>query len=257
MTHNRENSLSPLGLNKWSWEFIFHDLVNELSIFNLNPYPVPPKFLYKQAKTNLQKKSSQVSISTWACSFSKIKQARIACINGGNSLSVFNLVIHPLNTFDLPFFGADFVTLPNGHLLALDLQPALKSDQKHTEKAWSRLTPIHDRWQPLLPFGGRIPKEAEPFFSPGFLWTRLPLGPESENTISGIIRSAFLEYIALYIDLIKESSPVSEDRSKQLLEGQKSYLHYRATKDPARGMLTRIFGKEWTEEYITEVLFDF
>ena len=39
-------------------------------------------------------------------------------------------------------------------------------------------------------------------------------------------------------------------------QAQKSYANYRAEKDPARGMLTRLYGAEWTEEYIHGFLFD-
>mmetsp|Transcript_3348 Transcript_3348/g.5383 ORF Transcript_3348/g.5383 Transcript_3348/m.5383 type:complete len:95 (+) Transcript_3348:356-640(+) len=35
-----------------------------------------------------------------------------------------------------------------------------------------------------------------------------------------------------------------------------SYLKYRAEKDPARGMFTRMYGAEWTETYIHDFLFD-
>ena len=38
-----------------------------------------------------------------------------------------------LEDFELPFFGADFVTLPSGHLLALDLQPAIKYDKLYNK----------------------------------------------------------------------------------------------------------------------------
>ena len=76
----------------------------------------------------------------------------------------------------------------------------------HTEFVWTRLMPFYEYWQSLLPFGGPIPKEAEPFFSPGFLWTRLPLGNESDRLISKVIRPAFGEYLSLYIDLIKNSN---------------------------------------------------
>jgi phycoerythrobilin:ferredoxin oxidoreductase len=41
-----------------------------------------------------------------------------------------------------------------------------------------------------------------------------------------------------------------------LLAGQKRYTRYRAEKDPARGMLSRFYGSEWTEAYIHDVLFD-
>ncbi len=255
MVDNRKNSLSPIDFTKWSWQIILNDLIEALSVFDIEPYPIPEQFLSKKVLTNLQKAPTEVSMSTWACTFNKIKQARVSCIDGGRSFSIFNLVIHPLHNFDLPFFGADFVTLPKGHLLALDLQPVLKMDQLHTKAVWSRLRLLHERWQSLLPFGGEIPKEAKPFFSPGFLWTRLPLDKQSDDIILEVIRPAFREYLYLYIDLIRNASSVSNSRALQLLEGQKLYLTYRSQKDPARAMLTRIFGKEWTEKYITEVLF--
>ena len=59
-----------------------------------------------------------------------------------------------------------------------------------------------------------------------------------------------------FVDLVNEADPVDEARSKQLLAGQHRYTAYRAEKDPARGMLTRFYGSEWTEAYIHDVLFD-
>jgi len=49
---------------------------------------------------------------------------------------------------------------------------------------------------------------------------------------------------------------VTDDRRDHLLAGQRRYTDYRAEKDPARGMLTRFYGSEWTENYIHTVLFD-
>ena len=42
---------------------------------------------------------------------------------------------------------------------------------------------------------------------------------------------------------------------KELINGQNSYLKYRKDNDPARPMLTSLFGKEFTESLIKEVLF--
>ena len=42
---------------------------------------------------------------------------------------------------------------------------------------------------------------------------------------------------------------------KELLIGQNSYLKYRRDNDPARPMLSSLFGKEFTESLIKEVLF--
>jgi len=42
---------------------------------------------------------------------------------------------------------------------------------------------------------------------------------------------------------------------QQLKEGQLRYLDYRAEKDPARGMLTRFYGEEWTEPTFMDFFF--
>ena len=169
---------------------------------------------------------------------------------------MLNFVANPSSRFDLPFFGADLVTLPAGHLIALDLQPALKADQRHTTPVWERLLPIWEQWQTLLPSGGPIPAEAEPYFSPGFLWTRLPLGNDGDALIENAVFPAFVAYLDLYLQLVAEAQPVSDERRLELLAGQRNYVAYRAEKDPARGMLGRFHGKEWTEAYIHGVLFD-
>ena len=51
----------------------------------------------------------------------------------------------------------------------------------------------------------------------------------------------------------------SQSRTSALADieqAQLRYLRYRAEKDPARGMFTRFYGTEWTEEYIHGFLFD-
>ena len=60
----------------------------------------------------------------------------------------------------------------------------------------------------------------------------------------------------LYLELVDEAVQVSSSRAEYLLEGQRRYLNYRAEKDPARSMLTRFYGKEWTESYIHNILFN-
>jgi len=172
------------------------------------------------------------------------------------------VLLHQSLHYDFSSFHVvnNFIRFPlpdkNGHLLALDLQPALKFDLIHTENVWPQLRPIQKYWQSFFPSGGEIPKEAKSFFSPGFLWTRLPLSKESDMMISDFLKPAFAEYLALYIDLIKNSESVSKERALKILEGQKNYINYRSTKDPARAMLTRLYGNDWTETYINEVLFN-
>jgi phycoerythrobilin:ferredoxin oxidoreductase len=82
------------------------------------------------------------------------------------------------------------------------------------------------------------------------------LGAASDELIATVIFKAFAEYLKLYVELVREAAPVANERSALLLNGQRRYTRYRAEKDPARGMLSRFHGAEWTESYIHEVLFD-
>jgi len=252
----RKNSLDPVTIPEWRWAPFLNHAIEVLSPLNPLPYPVAEKFLDREGKTGSKANPLLVKTATWACKTKKLRQARAACVEAGSSASVLNFVINPYHNYDLPFFGADLVTLPSGHLLALDLQPAVKNDSLHTEHVWERLIPLYNHWKARLPDGGPIPEEAQPFFSPGFLWTRLPLGDEGEKIISEVIQPAFNDYLDLYIELVQNAQEAQPERASMLLEGQRRYVSYRSEKDPARGMLTRFYGSEWTESYIHDVLFD-
>ena len=249
-------SLDPVSLAGWRWAPFLDLAVAALQPFEPVAYPIEAQFLRREGVAGSKAQPVAVSTATWGCSTEKLRQVRAACVQAGPSASVLNFVANPSSRFDLPFFGADLVTLPAGHLIALDLQPALKADQRHTTPVWERLLPIWEQWQTLLPSGGPIPAEAEPYFSPGFLWTRLPLGNDGDALIENAVFPAFVAYLDLYLQLVAEAQPVSDERRLELLAGQRNYVAYRAEKDPARGMLGRFHGKEWTEAYIHGVLFD-
>tara|TARA_Y100001968_G_scaffold47153_1_gene37361 strand:+ start:20137 stop:20913 length:777 start_codon:yes stop_codon:yes gene_type:complete len=252
----RKSSLDQVTIPNWRWKPFLDYSIQRLNSYAIKEYSIPDKFLDKEIILGSNKNSSIVKISTWACQSQKIKFARAVCLEANKLGSVLNFVITPKAIFDLPFFGADFVTLPNGHLIALDLQPALKNDSEHTEIVWKRLIPLYQKWQKKLPQGGPIPDDAKPYFSPGFLWTRIPLGKKGDQIISDVIYQAFTEYLSLFLELLSDASEVSKERSLLVVNAQRSYFQYRAQKDPARGMLNRFYGNLWTEEYINEVLFN-
>ena len=240
----------------WLWQPYLDHARQRLQgrLRDLRPYPIPEGFDERRAATGSKARPVEVVTRSWAVQARGIRQARAACVATNPVPQVLNFVINPDHHYELPFFGADLVTLPGGHLLALDLQPVLKEDERHTGPVWERLKPIFQRWRPLLPDGGPIPVEAQPYFSPGFLWTRLPLG--ETTLLKEAVFPAFQEYLELYLDLAAAAEPVQSERAQQLLAGQRRYTDYRAEKDPARGMLSRFYGVEWTEAYIHDFLFD-
>eukprot|EP00871_Galdieria_phlegrea_P002318 jgi/Galph1/3087/GphlegSOOS_G1734.1 len=218
----------------------------------LQPYPIPSGFEQKEALTG--KGSRQVSVTTtsYAYQSDKLRQIRAAHVQGGKSLQVLNFVIFPHLQYDLPFFGADLVTLPGGHLIALDMQPLFHTEA-YRQKYTMPLKPIYEKYLAVLPWGGDFPEDAKLFFSPCFLWTR----PEKNEMVTTHVFAAFQEYLKMYLKMVNEVEKVTGDEElEQIKQRHLAYINYRAEKDPARGMFTRFYGKEWTEEYIHGFLFD-
>jgi len=141
----------------------------------------------------------------------------------------------------------------------------------------------------ILPWGGDIPPKAQRFFSPYALWTRIQ-GEGVLNTIQNEVFDAFRDYFDLYLEIMMEvsvSASVSEsvvagdsiasitststsssgqeevagmessiDLLGDIKDGHRDYLNYRRANDPARPMLTRLYGEDYTEEVIAKVLFE-
>ncbi len=233
--------------------FLDHAIAYLEEHLDLEPYPIPQGFKSKQATVGKGQRQSEVLTTSKAFQTDKLRQIRAAHVQGGEALQVLNFVIFPHLNYDLPFFGADLVTLPGGHLIALDMQPLFRDDPSYQEKYTKPILPVFKTHQAHLPWGGDFPEEARPFFSPAFLWTR----PQKTEVVEERVLAAFEDYLAAYVTFVKEAKPI--DREEDLLkikQAQLRYIRYRAEKDPARGMFTRFYGPEWTEEYIHGFLFD-
>lgn len=220
---------------------------------DLQPYPIPAGFESKLAIVGKGKNQNQVLTTSYGYQAPKLRQIRAAHVQGGSALQVLNFVIFPHLNYDLPFFGADLVTLPGGHLIALDMQPLFRDDLGYQAKYTQPILPIFESYRQHLPWGGDFPEEARPFFSPAFLWTR----PKETEAVENHVFAAFKDYLQAYLDFVDRAVPVTDAHTLADIEqAQRRYLHYRAEKDPARGMFTRFYGSEWTEEYIHGFLFD-
>ncbi|MEL6161631.1 MAG: phycoerythrobilin:ferredoxin oxidoreductase [Cyanobacteria bacterium J06623_5] len=218
----------------------------------LNPYPIPSGFERKSAVTGKGKREATVTTTSYGARAPKLRQIRAAHVQGGEALQVLNFVIFPELEYDLPFFGADLVTLPGGHLIALDMQP-LFQDAAYQAKYSAPVMGMFHRYQQHLPWGGDFPEEAQAFFSPAFLWTR----PTETADVETHVFEAFQDYLKAYVEFVRVAEPVTDPaRLEAIKQAQLRYARYRAEKDPARGMLTRFYGPEWTEAYIHGFLFD-
>ncbi|AGY60542.1 phycoerythrobilin:ferredoxin oxidoreductase [Gloeobacter kilaueensis] len=229
--------------------FLDHALARLGERLNLLSYPIPAGFESKAATV----RGEEVLTTSHAFCSARLRQIRAAHVQGGKALQVLNFVIFPHLHYDLPFFGADLVTLPGGHLIALDMQPLFRDDPDYQARYTAPILPVFEAHRVHLEWGGDFPEEARPYFSPAFLWTR----PSDTEVVRTRVFAAFCDYLEAYLDFVAQAEPVSEpDRLRAIEAAQLRYLRYRAEKDPARGMFRRFYGAEWTEEYIHGFLFD-
>lgn len=220
---------------------------------DLQDYPIPEGFASKSAIVGKGAHQNEVVTTSYGYQSAKLRQIRAAHVQGGSSLQVLNFVIFPKLHYDLPFFGGDLVTLPGGHLIAIDMQPLFRDDPNYQHQYTKPVLPIFEKYQSDLPWGGDFPAEAQQFFSPAFLWTR----PKENALVETHVFNAFKDYLQAYLDFCDRAEPITDvSQLAEIKAAHLRYLRYRAEKDPARGMFNRFYGSEWTEEYIHGFLFD-
>jgi phycoerythrobilin:ferredoxin oxidoreductase len=232
--------------------FLDHAIGQLNDRLELTPYPIPAGFETKSAEVGKGDRAATVLTESYGVQSEKLRQIRAAHVQGGVALQVLNFVIFPRLNYDLPFFGADLVTLPGGHLIAIDMQPLFHTPEYEARYS-DPVMPIFEQYKAVLPWGGDFPEEAKPFFSPAFLWTR----PTEPGALETHVFGAFKDYLDAYLKLVDAAEPVTDpEKLAEIEESQLKYLRYRSEKDPARGMFKRFYGEEWTEEYIHGFLFD-
>jgi hypothetical protein len=165
-------------------------------------------------------------------------------------IQVLNLVVIPSDSTSLPVLGIDLVSLPgNRHLLLLDAQPMTQPNP--FEDRWEKWHSNHVKNNPNFPWGGDFPEPVQQYVSKYALWTRLQDSEDPVSIIQSDVWDAFVGHLDVYLDLLTNC-----DLDKvQGPNHQPGYLKYRRDNDPAKPMLNSLYGPEWTNQVLDEVLF--
>eukprot|EP00535_Pseudo-nitzschia_heimii_P001663 CAMPEP_0197187850 /NCGR_PEP_ID=MMETSP1423-20130617/16710_1 /TAXON_ID=476441 /ORGANISM="Pseudo-nitzschia heimii, Strain UNC1101" /LENGTH=384 /DNA_ID=CAMNT_0042639531 /DNA_START=69 /DNA_END=1223 /DNA_ORIENTATION=+ len=195
-------------------------------------------------------------------------------------IQVLNFVVLPRADTNLPVLGIDLVSLPGSkHLLLLDAQPMVEPNphEGHWEDWYNQhVRDIDDdeinngdngENMPQLKYawGGDFPENVKKYVSTYALWTRLQNLPEAADdeitartspavdAIQGELFDAFREHLDAYLELLGNFSSDAEVVTGE--NNQLSYLDYRRNNDPAKPMLNSLYGAEWTQSLLDNVLF--
>ena len=156
----------------WRWHNFLKYLTNNLNKYNCLEKIIPSKYSYKDSTYGSKKSKKNVNLSTWGVTHKKrIQLARAVCICSPN-YSVLNFLIIPNTIYNVPFFGVDFVSLPNSHLLVLDFQPSLKIQNQYNNELLEKLIKLKNHCHASIPLAEKMSADVARFFSPGVIWSK-------------------------------------------------------------------------------------
>ncbi len=240
--------------DEWRWSKFQKYIIYKLDQYDFQEYKIPSKYSFKESSYGSRKNNANAILCTWAAKNHRINFCRSVCINSP-TYCVLNFLIIPKSQYNIPFFGVDFVSLPNYHLLVLDFQPSLHINKQFDEDLLEELLTIKDEFHQKVPMATKMSEQIAQFFSPGVIWSKLPKEELSENLINNNLYMTFQKYLDLYIKILFRAQEVDLEFQKKIINGQIHYLEYRKSKDPARPMLKILFGETFTESLINNLLF--
>jgi phycocyanobilin:ferredoxin oxidoreductase len=167
----------------------------------------------------------------------------------GTGLDILHCVMFPKPDYALPIFGSDLVGTRAGSISAaiVDLSP-VTPDRLLPRGYYHRLTAL-----PPLAFSHPRPlPEWADIFSEFCLFVR-PNSPEEAAAFLGRVR----DFLTIHCEIAVNEAPlVSEVEITQTILGQNYYCTKQRQNDKTRRVLEKSFGSEWTERYMTTMLFD-
>ncbi len=229
---------------------MFDDLLNELTR-NIVEHGgkelmVPNEFCECVSKQGNSK------VNSWLWDVPGFRRWRVTRLDAGDRLQVLNSVAYPHFQADMPIMGIDLLWFAKKQKLVaiLDFQP-LVQDQEYFDRYFDGLKKLAKCFSA---FNSDIKSniyDPSKYFSP---WALFCKGGkfEAENILPRVF-SSFLKFYWLNLDLSKDSQNKINSEEVRLLHID--YDKYSAEKDPAHGLFSGFFGKEWSDNYMKDFLF--
>jgi 15,16-dihydrobiliverdin:ferredoxin oxidoreductase len=219
-----------------------------LERFDLQSRSIPTGLDYQVSDRG----KSPATIRSWCYQCPEFRKIRYTYIDAGASAQIFNSVIYPHQTYDLPLLGIDFLSFGRvKNLIVMDFQP-LFQDEAYLAKYIYPLKALHDKYPDLAQNLEMKFYDANQYFSKYLLFAKT-----DAETVKTRVFEAFQDYLNLYWQMLEDATPLSDPEDIQrVVKAQRDYDQYSADRDPASGLFTSYFGYEWAEKFLYEFLFE-
>ncbi|WP_036484171.1 phycocyanobilin:ferredoxin oxidoreductase [Myxosarcina sp. GI1] len=210
---------------------------------NLSPYNLPEGLGYVEGKLEGEK----LRIENRCYQTPQFRKMHLELAKVGNNLDILHCVMFPRPEYALPMFGCDLVAGKAGISAAIaDLSPT--SPEK-------TLPQVYQKQLSALPPGQFSEPRELPSWADIFSEFCLFIRPQTE-----LEEQSFLDrtsaYLRIHCQQANVVQPVSVRQQELYLAGQNYYCTKQQQNDKTRRVLEKAFGKEWADNYMSEVLFD-
>ncbi len=212
---------------------------------DLAPYHMPADLGYVEGALEGEK----LTIENRCYQTPQFRKLHLELAHLNQGLDILHCVMFPRSEYSLPIFGTDLVGSKNGMISAaiVDLSP-VSPDRKLPlcyQRRLSHLSPLELSEPRALPEWGDI-------FSDYCLFARLTNPAEEDKFLQRI-----QDYLLIHCEIAKETKPLqSLEEINDIRSGQQNYCLKQQQNDKTRRVLEKSFGTEWTERYMTTMLFD-
>ncbi|MGF1490379.1 MAG: phycocyanobilin:ferredoxin oxidoreductase [Prochloraceae cyanobacterium] len=211
---------------------------------DLSPYILPEGLGYVEGKLEGEK----LFIKNSCYQTPQFRKMHLELAKVGKNLDILHCVMFPRPEYALPMFGCDIVAAGKSGITAaiVDLSPTNPDRilSESYQKALQELPKIDFSAPRSLPEWGDI-------FSPFCLFIR-PANPSEEQSFLDRVG----DFLKVHCTQAIASRPLSAEEKALYLAGQQYYCTKQQQNDKTRRVLEKAFGEEWTERYMTSVLFD-
>tara|TARA_Y100001968_G_scaffold50821_2_gene41625 strand:- start:1626 stop:2324 length:699 start_codon:yes stop_codon:yes gene_type:complete len=195
---------------------------------------------------------NRAKIGSWLWDVPGFRRWRVTRLDAGENLQVLNSVAYPTYDKDQPIMGIDLLWFAKRNKLVavLDFQPLIQ-DQMYFDKYFAQLRLIQERFPKFHHKGKMFSYDPNQYFSPWMLFCK-----GSRNEAIEFLPLVFTEFLNSYWIIQKNLNINSfQLTTNQVKNMQINYDKYGSEKDPAHGLFSTFFGKEWSDRFLKEFLF--
>ena len=191
-------------------------------------------------------------IRSWLWNVPGFRRWRTTSLDAGENLQVLNSVAYPVYEKDQPIMGIDLLWFGKRKRLVavLDFQPLIQ-DHLYFDHYFQELESLKNQYPEFNSKQEMFAYDSKQYFSPWVLFCKGGIS-QAQETLPLIFSS--------FLDLYWKIQSKSRNKALALTVEEIENLHvnydkYSAEKDPAHGLFTGFFGKDWSDKFLHEFLF--